>query len=283
MAFTPCITVLVRHAYFRDGICPHLDFAPTQGCLRLIANAGMVLKQVRGGILLLCDESRHNLLDGFRAAGDDTLSFRVFCRDKLFMNYTRPPVWSEGRILYFLGGEGGEGGNGSPALLHPGEFASERDLRSVDDAAFQEILTAGDRFVRPIFLVTINLPGLGELQELPSGKRYDISFQTRETYWKYYVAGEVGGMNGLIVDRNDGVGFERLGEQSITGGRKGVVFRSCVPLQLRQESPYHFQLRANSGTGRVLIRRLAVAAPNGVAKESIDGKEAFVSEIYINC
>jgi hypothetical protein len=88
----------------------------------------------------------------------------------------------------------------------------------------------------------------------------------------------------FITDLNHEIEFEATGRASLPGNRMAMTFRSKQRIPLREKSEYRFQLREKeTNGGRVLIRRLPVASAGQFYKETVDGKEAIVSEIFINC
>ena len=78
--------------------------------------------------------------------------------------------------------------------------------------------------------------------------------------------------------------FEDTGRDLLPDNREALTFRSKQRIPLRERSEYRFQLK-EKGTngGKVVIRRLPVASADQYIREMVDGKEAIVSEIFINC
>ena len=280
--FHPLFRIVVEHSYFRGGICAKLDFVPTVKTRGIIRNSGMVLKPISGGVQLFYDDSRREVLKVMASESETAvLSFRAFSRDPLFSSYTRQPVGTDDAMLFFHDGASSSGPDGA-CNLHPGEYVSGEDLRALDRLADDDLLAPGDRIMRPAFLVSIALAQL-DLQANALLKRFRIRFQARETFWKYYLVGAMAGKNAVISDRNNGIEFACLGEELLADNRRATVFRSMQPLRLRERSEYSFQLRASGGAGKILVRRLPVASANQLSREIVDGKEAAVSEIYLNC
>jgi hypothetical protein len=113
--------------------------------------------------------------------------------------------------------------------------------------------------------------------------RYFIRFGARKTYWTYYLLGPFARKRLSIVDLDEGTAFESLGPVSLSDERPALAFRSKTAIPLRQHSACRFQLReAGSGSGRILVRRLPVAAAGRVNRQSIGGKVVSVSEVYVN-
>ena len=117
-----------------------------------------------------------------------------------------------------------------------------------------------------------------------AAKNYYLKFKARETIWKYYLLGNLTKKNLDIVDLNNETQFEDTGPESLPDNRTALTFRSKQILPLREKSEYRFQLKEKDPNGgKVLIKRLPVASANQFLKESINGKEAILSEIFINC
>jgi hypothetical protein len=214
------------------------------------------------------------------------LRFKVFSKDPCFMNYTHPTTYSEDAILCFDNLQTKEDEAVSDITLHEEEYVSEADFRKLDLYLLDDFLSTKDKLIRPAFVVNIRIAlqegGLIDKHEAPALLNYTVRFKARETFWKYYLLGDMAKRKSYIHDRNNGTGFECIGEETLSDKRTAVIFRSIEAIPLREKSDCHFQLREQEG-GKVLIKRLPVASASHIFREIINGKEAAVSEIYINC
>jgi hypothetical protein len=120
-----------------------------------------------------------------------------------------------------------------------------------------------------------------QLKVIP--RDYYLKFKARKTFWKYYMLGLMAQKHSYIADLNDAIRFEFSGEESLSGNRTALTFRSKTPIPMRDTFSYRFQLKESGPRGeKVLIRRLPMASASQINREMIEGEEAVVSEIYIN-
>ena len=63
----------------------------------------------------------------------------------------------------------------------------------------------------------------------------------------------------------------------------GATRDSSAPIALQERSPQRFQLRRQgTGADKVLIKRLPVASPSQINRETLGGVPTLVSEIYVH-
>lgn len=280
--------IAVEHRFFPGGLCRVADFVPTQKTCSAMKKAGLLIKDMPNGIRAFYDEDKLDSLMLYVADPDEPLflGFKVFSKDACFMNYTHPPTYSEDSILCFdnLNAKNEAAGD---IMLHDEEYVSEADFRKLDLFPFN-LLNARDKLIRPAFVVNIRIGmqegGPADKRGAPAFRNYTIRFRARETFWKYYLLGDMTKRKSYIYDRNNGTGFELIGEETLSDNRTAVIFRSTEAIPLREKSECHFQLKEQgAGGGKVLIKRLPVASACHIFREVINGKEAAVSEMYINC
>jgi hypothetical protein len=215
------------------------------------------------------------------------LGFKVFAKDKRFKAYTEINPPEDDSILYFEN-RGRKKDATNRFRLHRAKFVAAKDFEKLKSSRISDILSPKDRLLRPEFVVSI---GLGEkeiqnsnVQSTPAHNQYYLKFKARETIWQYYVLGSLTKKKPYIVDLNNKVKFTDSGPASLPFNRTALTFRSKQKLPMREKSEYRFQLKEKDPAGgKVLIKRLPVAAANQFATEIIKGKEAIVSEIFINC
>jgi hypothetical protein len=284
-----CI-VSVDHAYFADGRCRGLEFVPAQRTLYFINKTGLLIKHTVNGIVIFYEKSRAEALRQFFGDVDEpfSLAFKVFSRAPDFSYYTQPITFKEAAILYF-DNQGITPDDGSGIIrLHSDEYVSDQNFVELGSQLLADIINKRDILIRPVFVVNIgNSPSISAVissRQNSSSCDFRIKFQARETFWKYYLLGEMRKKNAFITDRNNGFEFEYSGEESLPDNRTGMTFISKQLIPVREMSDYYFQLKEKGvGGGRILIKRLPVATPNQFSRKIINGQEAAVSDIYINC
>lgn len=287
--YLPLFSIEADHSFFPDGFCRELHWDPTPQTDMAINNAGLLTRKVMNGVRVFYDRNSLDTLRAHAADPEDPLNlmFKVFCRDSLFMNYTEPPTYRDDAILY-ADNLNVEGDENARLRLHQDEYLGEADFKSLDSPLFEDVLSHRDRLVRPQIVVNIRFTGdeaglLGE-QSPATPKVYFVSFRARETIWKYSLLGEVAKEGLYIADLDNGIEFEMGEADTLSDKRPALTFRSKTYIPLRERSDCRFQLRErNSGTGKVIIRRLPVASTSQIGREVIEGVETSVSEMFINC
>ncbi len=271
------VSISVEHTYFPGSVCSGLEFTLPSPTASLMNRGGLLVRGTANGVRLFADEEWRRFFDSAATAGEPPpdLLFKVFVRDPCFGVYTAPPWRKDGALLYLDGRDAVREESGR-FRLHTGEYVAPRDFQRLDDPSLAHLIEPRDRAMPP--LCVIRLRGEQGVQ----GAWY-LRFKARETYWKYYILGELARRDLAIVDRDGAVEFEHRGEEALPDGRRAAVFRSTLPIPLRQSSGCWFQLRELQGdSGRTLIRRLPVAPAGRMDRETIDGNEAAVSELFIN-
>ena len=287
--YLPLFSVEVEHTYFSKGWCAGLDFVPTPDSLMFIEKAGLLIRHTPNGVRVFFDQNSNEALRLYATGTDEPLrlAFKVFAREMFFRAYTEITTPEEDSILYF-DNRGGGFESTNRFRLHETEFVSAKDFEKLNSPRIADILSRKDRLLKPEFIVSIGL-GQKEIQILDAASKtayhnYYLKFQARETFWKYYLLGSMTKNKSYIADLNNETEFEDTGRASLPDNRRALTFRSKQRIPLREKSEYRFQLREkNPNGGKVIIRRLPVASAGQYYKELVDGKEAIVSEIFINC
>lgn len=281
--YQPLFTVSVKHMYFSDGIWKGLDFVPNQRMLKMLDGANVLIKSEKNGISAYYDQDKAEVLRLYAADTDMALrfSFKVYAKDRTFANYTAPSSRQGSDILCFdnLGEQVKE--ESGIVMLSKDEFVSEKDFKAMDDLIAEDILCEKDKRVSPDFVVNIFIkPGSDGRWD---AKDFGINFNTRQSFLKYHLLGNMNRNNPLIVDLDNRVEFEFCGEVMLPGNKPSKVFRSKALMPILERSNYRFQLREpGAGAGKVLIKRLPVASASRLGLEVINGKSEIVSESYIN-
>ena len=285
------LSVAVEHSYNSSGVCPSLNFYPTDRTRTLFANAGLLSRETIDGIQIVYDQDRIEALEMYALDQDEPLSFdfKISSSDPDFKSYTEPYTGAEGEILYF----------DNRAIVGPGqqvisdsEFVSDKDFRQPGSDELKDLLTQKERLIPPEFVLRIFAHNnKGSLLKQWLGKPptiYSIRFNSRQRYWKYYLLGKIiradNTNNGFrIVDPDNKVEFETTGEERLPNQSIAYTFRSMQQIPLYEQYPYRFQLRQKGKAGETtVIPRLPVASVKQFGKDAMAEQEIIVSEIYIN-
>ncbi|GGI52871.1 hypothetical protein [Oxalicibacterium solurbis] len=275
-SYVPLFRLAVAHDFFADGICRHLGFVAAGQTARAVRNAQLVIRNTDGGLGIFCDEDRLADLRSETGAQAIALSFIACSSDPHFVQYTAAPVADAQRLLVFdsrraVPGEDGRG------RLHAAECAGESDLQDVASPELAGIVDRAALLARPAFVVTFAV-GDGDLRDVAD---YSLRFAARSSYWKYYIDGDLSSRELAIVDLDGREDFTQAGTERLRG-RPSHVFRSGKAIPMQERHTQRFQLKERGTFGeKVVVKRLPNASVNRIGMETIDGKAALVSEMYI--
>ena len=287
-SYLPLFSISVEHLFFTKGMGPKLDFVPTHKTDMVVKNTVLLSRKTINGIYVFYDLKRAETLQLYADGHDYPLNFifKTFSRDPLFQNYTDPPSYKEGAILY-LDNRDVKADKTGRLRLHDENYVAEKDFKKLGSPLVEEVLDKKDMLARPAFIVNIGITQKeSSLLDKPlktNCKNYYLSFGARQTFWKYYLLGSLERKKAYIVDLENKTIFESVGRESLSDNRSALTFRSKTPIPLQDRYDWRFQLREKCPEGeKVLIKRLPVASADQVSREIIGKKEALVSEIYIN-
>ena len=281
----------VEHSYNSGGVCPSLNFYPTDRTRALFANAGLLCRETIDGIQVVYDQARVEALEMCALDQEESLSldFLVTSSDPDFRSYTEPYTGGEEEILYF---DNRTSGGSGKQVISSLEFVSDRDFRRPDSNDLQNMLNQKDRLILPELVLRIFADdSQGSLLKQWLGKRptiYSIHFNSRQRYWKYYLLGRIvrtdlTSSEFRIVDPDNRVEFETTGEERLPNQSIAYTFRSKQQISLHERYPYQFQLRHKGQAGETtVIPSLPVASVKQYGKDAMAEQEIIVSEIYIN-
>ncbi len=284
--FLPLFSVSVEHGFFSDGLWRGVRFVPTHALRALLNRAGFLIRDTANGIELYYDESATDVLKLFLEEGDGELAFpfKVHVDDGSYKHFSQAVLFAGDALAYLHSGRGVA--DGDRIRLHRTDHVSEKDLEPIESEALADLLDSRDLRVPPAFIVKIVFgSGRGSLKKrLEQGPaRYFLRFHPAQTYWTYYLLGALAEKQVSIIDLDEGIHFDSLGRVSLSDERPALAFRSKAEIPLQQHSACRFQLReAGTGSGRVLVRRLPVAAARQMNRQTIRGKVVSVSEVYVN-
>ena len=284
-AYRLLASVTVEHAYFSGQHCKNLEFIPSESCAVLLRRAGLLLKSSESGIAVYFDEEKINIL---RLHAEDglILTFKVFSKDNNFFRYTAPGAPPDDAILFFDTQQVTRDA-ADKQMLHPDAHAAADAWLKLTTDPLPGILDRKDYLVKPVFIVQLRITagaqGLCSDKLDAAARKFYIRFTTNQTYWKYYILGDLSKRNVYIADLDNALQFENLGNVTLPGNRNAIQLLSSKAISLHELPDQRLQLKESTGTGdRVLVKRLPNASVEQVHAEMISDKIASVSEIYIN-
>lgn len=265
-------TIEARHTYFHDGRCTSVRFEPTGESRARCANLGLVCREAPGAIAVI------RASDAPDATGAAPLVFRIVTDDRAFGSYTRLDGADTTSTLMFSSDRAAAPGDDGTRRLHAGAHVSAADRERLDAPALQGFVDSRDRAAPPLGFVSIALPPTAAAD----GDTWVIEFDARNTLWKYFVLGPPDAAP-TIRDADGRIEFEPAAATVLPGNRRAVTLRSKVAIPLRERPTQRFQLRVATPAGeRVLVKRLALGSPHRLGKDTVDGREVTVAEIYVN-
>ncbi len=284
-AYRPLFNVSIEHTYFADLSCKSLEFVPTHSSTSLLNRAGLLLKPSKSGISVFCEEDKMDILrlhaeDGF------VLAFKVFSKDPYFSSYTLPSAENNNMILCFSNQQITKDSEGRQRL-HRDAYASELDYQDMASAYLSDIFEPKDYLVKPHFVIQIRVTAdeLGLCSETldETERNFNICYATNQTFWKYYILGDLAKRKIYIVDLDDEIEFDELSDASLPGRHQGKVLQSSSAIPMQEVSGQRFQLRETGSIGdKVLIKRMPNACVSRTDGTVVNGKIEIISEIYIN-
>jgi hypothetical protein len=279
MRYGTLLRVEARHEYFADGVARGVVFEPTAAAGAAMRSLGLLSRPEGATLTVLRPEPA---TAAGAAAEPTTLLFKVIATDLAIGTYTEIGSGKPDHLYWFDSAAAGATDTAGSRALSAKESVGSEDLRAVDDAAVVSALDVRERRVPPLGLLALRVTA-ADLQADRPGPDFHLLFRSRRTLWKYIVLGAPSGVAPTIRDADGNVAFEPAGAAQVPGGREAVTLRSTEPIALRERGTQRFQLRAQTSAGeRVLVKRLAVASPGKLGRDTVDGREVAVSEIYIN-
>lgn len=267
------VRVEVRHEFFDDARARGLAFEPTPESARQLVNAGWLFRTEEGALSLLRPDPDERV-----QAEEVVLTFRLAATDRAFSTFTDLEGWRPGRPYMFDTAQASAPeADGSRPLTRDATVTAQ-DLSASAAGRLADTVAAGGTLAHLALRV-----GAGDPADPQRTQSFHLTFRTRRTHWKYVVLGAPNGATPAIRDVDGRIEFEPSGVAQVPDGREAVTLRSTEPIALRERATQRFQLRAQSSAGeRVLVKRLAVASPRNLGRDTVDGREVAVSEIYIN-
>lgn len=284
-AYRPLFSVSVEHAYFSDQFCKTLEFIPARLSTAVFKKTGLLLKSSESGISVYYEDDK---MDRLRLHAEDGLMlvFKVFSRDPNFFRYTLPGAHADNRVLFFNNRRILLDATGKQ-MLHGGFNVTGEALIDIHTGELEEMLERKDYLVKPAFilqiLITADAHGLCAENPDTAARKFYIRFATSQTFWNYYILGDLSKRAIYIADLDNDVQFKNIGKLVLPGSREAILLQSSVPIPMQEQPHRRLQLRESGSMGdKVLIKRLPNASVNSIHGEIINGVMENISEIYIN-
>ncbi len=118
-------------------------------------------------------------------------------------------------------------------------------------------------------------------------QHFKISFENRKTYWRYFIIQKhLKDLESPQIDTGDeSIAFEGPTPTELMGGMKAFVFESTTNLELKDNTPYQFQLVRKANTKgksfNQILKRLPVPNSQILKPEGQGEEEKVFSEIYV--
>ena len=297
--YFPLLQVDVAHGYYADGRCRGLRFVPAGTTAERLRRADALVRADGGSLRI---HGPAEAIDRLHADAEDSsgafddggaLRWCVFATDDDFACGTedaadrpRELLWVEPREVVddSDANSTGTGGDAIHVPLHARPLA-------LTAPEFTPLLTPHDRRVIPFALLHLplsRLPDQGPSHDPVAWPvRYRWPLTPRATVWKYCLLGDWTEPALAVVDLAGETDFSPPALERLDDGTPMLAIRSLQRVPLAQRSPRRFQLRSRleGGSGnhdKVLIRRLPTAAAQLLARETIAGRPAIVSEIHVH-
>jgi hypothetical protein len=271
-----------EHAFFADGMLRCLRIVPVAACQDMLRRAGVVLRAQDDGIAAFGDgEAVERLrLHVAEAGASLDMAFLVFPTDVHFFEYTAP-AWSKGQLL-FLNTAACVPDDAGRQMLHATPYVAPSAFVERDHADLEPLL--GKPFLTPAPAMVVQVAVSSGLLSASDFRRrhFHARFDAASSHWKYCLFGAGPAQPG-IVDLAGDMEFDHFAGVTIADGRCADVFLSKREIPMREVSAARFQLRAASSAGdKVLIKRMPNANVGKRFRDSKDGNQILVSEIFIN-
>ncbi|ANH67123.1 hypothetical protein [Mitsuaria sp. 7] len=295
--YFPLLQVDVAHGYYADGRCRGLRFVPAGSTAERLRRADALVRTDGGSLRVhgpaeAIARLRSDAEDASGAFDDGhALNWRVFATDDDFACGTEDAADRPRELLWV------ETGDDATTVT------MEARPKALDTPELHALLTPHDRRVLPFALIHLplaRLPSQGPSRDPAAWPvRYRWPLAPRATVWKYCLLGDWTEPALAVVDLAGETGFTAPVPERLDDGTPMLAIRSLVRVPLAQRSPHRFQLRSRGeppahgttagpagGNGKVqdkvLIRRLPTAAAQLLARETIAGRPAIVSEIHVH-
>ena len=258
-AYAPLFGISAEHAFYADGLCRGLRFAPSAETTAWLQTVDAVCRETGSGLIVLAAARRES-------AEPPRLCWSLRCEDPRFAAVTAGLPAARDELLVFHGSQDQVAVGQAWPIRWP--TASEQ-------------LSPAQRKRPPLALLHLPVPRVhGPFGPLIT---YRIRFAARAPLWKYCLVGPWSSDPLEVVAGAGEPGFAEPVSEQLDNGQPMLAVRSLAGIELRERSDKRFQLRARTpAADRVLVKRLPVAGADHFARETIHGVSTLVSEIYVH-
>ncbi|MFK7887694.1 MAG: hypothetical protein AB8G16_12620 [Gammaproteobacteria bacterium] len=287
--YQPLFRVALEHDYFQAPesmgtvcVCDPRSEALAHAC-------GLVIKVGVDGAVIYFDASNRTALEMTIADSQKPacLWFRLQTDNPLMHYCTEPRSPEPGSAFFFTNAAGSDQQAAPTQGLAIHDKVTIDDVVSLDDERLSAVVTTHDRLHPPYAFVCIALADLPTLSDTAVASDFIIRFAARETHWKYYLVANAptrqwavkSTEHGAAVD-STAIEFIRRTER-LPDGRECATFTSKSSIAMRERGTERIELR-NVDTDTVEIDRLPVASPQNFSQDTLDGRDVYVSNIFVN-
>lgn len=286
-AYRSLFRVDLRHDFFGDGLCRGLVFNAAPETAALLRNRGLLLRTAPSGMSVFVGDDQPPVEE--KAAAEPLVfTFKIAATDAGFSNYTVLDGTRD-TVFVFDSERAQTVADCHGLRLHQNACASADDRIDLNAPALSTLLEGRDPGMddcvpisRPLAVVAVRLSA-SDLIANGRERSYYVRFGARSLHWKYYILTAPGTDASLsILDAAGVIGFDPIGAIRLPGNRQAMAFRSKDPIVMSERPRHSLELRADRYGQRPLVKRLPVASPHHLGKDTIQGHDVVVSEIYIN-
>lgn len=285
--YLPLCEIILEHQFFTNGIGRTCTVSPTVQAEALAVQVGLLSRRTPHGIRIVYDVQHVEALQRYASNAQPALrlGFKLATTDHLFASYTEPMCPNDG--MFYFDTLCAQAESSEAYRLHREAHVSESEVAPLGSPRVDELLDQAGRGASPLGLIHISLAltagGLVEARGHMKPRTYYIRFAARQTYWTYYLLGNLARNALYIEDAKGETEFDLIGEVSLPGNRVARAFRSTSRLLLQDRYHHRFQLvEPGANGGRVLIARLPGADVRQTYQERLNGTDRTVSEIFIH-
>jgi len=287
--YAPLFSIAIEHEYFQSRATPGVRCVSDPQSAALGRACGLVVKADAERATVYFDLSNREALD--MAIADKRMPaclwFRLLIDNPVVHHCTATKMPKAGSTFFFSNAARSEQAEGQAQSLAVHDEVSASDVVALNDERLAPALTTRDRLQSPFGLVCISLDDLLAPSDTPVTTDFVIRFAARETHWKYYLVANMPTQQLEVkAGEHDSAGVPSAIEftrrtEVLPDGRECDTFTSTSSIALRERSTQKIELR-NLQTDTAVIDRLPVATPQKLSKDTLDGRETYVSDIFVN-
>ncbi|MCO7226564.1 hypothetical protein [Pleionea sp. CnH1-48] len=283
MSYQVLADINIEHEFFDYKPCRALNLEFNETSKKRLFNADVMAINRKSSIQLLMSPRSLRVINAYIRDNESNLVIKVHASDPLFYNFTKMNI-KNGKTTYYLSNEKGDNKVDGVINLHKEESLSDSDLISIDSKDYTDLFSERDFVNTPLAVIEISLKSLLEQSDNSNNTvYYKVYFESRKTYWKYWLIDNSGGNDYSIIDLDDNQQFSFLGTEVIDNNKRASVYMSKLPIALKQYSNVRLQLKeTKSDFNRVIVKRLPVASNRQINSSVLDGEKVDVSEIFVN-